>query len=194
MVTLPQLRNPRYSVNRRLGGLQSRSERFRTRKISSPARHWVTILRSSVPPSDTDWHVSGKCIQHFCFTGGSKSGHVFHLHGYSFYVVGVTQLDEPTALTRIQELDNRDSLLSRNLVNPVLKDTVTVPSNGLSVLRFKADNPGKPIPCREEPASINTFKTSGNYKCKRNTYTNACQIFQVSFKRLRVFTFNIAFV
>jgi FtsP/CotA-like multicopper oxidase with cupredoxin domain len=74
---------------------------------------------------------------------------VFHLHGYSFYVVGVTQLDEPTALTRIQELDRRDTLLSRNLVNPVLKDTVTVPSNGVSVLRFKADNPGKADPWRK---------------------------------------------
>jgi FtsP/CotA-like multicopper oxidase with cupredoxin domain len=84
---------------------------------------------------------------------------VFHLHGYSFYVVGVTQMDEPTALTRIQELDSRDSLLSRNLVNPVLKDTVTVPRNGVSVLRFKADNPGKPIPCRNETVFINIFKT-----------------------------------
>jgi len=118
---------------------------------------------------------------------------VFHLHGYSFYVVGVKQLDEPTALTLIQELDSRDSLLSRNLVNPVLKDTVTVPSNGVSVLRFKADNPGKPIPCRKDPIFIHIFKTSGNYKCKPNTYTNVCQIFYVSFK-LRVFTFSIAFV
>lgn len=84
---------------------------------------------------------------------------MFHLHGYSFYVVGVTQMDEPTALTRIQELDSRDSLLSRNLVNPVLKDTVTVPRNGVSVLRFKADNPGKPIPCRNETVFINIFKT-----------------------------------
>ena len=76
--------------------------------------------------------------------------------------MGVTKMDEPTALTRIQELDSRDSLLSRNLVNPVLKDTVTVPSNGVSVLRFKADNPGKPIPCWKDPAFIYIFMTSGN--------------------------------
>jgi FtsP/CotA-like multicopper oxidase with cupredoxin domain len=68
---------------------------------------------------------------------------VFHLHGYSFHVVGVTQLDQPTSLSHIQQLDSRGSLVSRNLVNPVLKDTVSVPRNGVSVLRFKADNPGK---------------------------------------------------
>jgi FtsP/CotA-like multicopper oxidase with cupredoxin domain len=78
-----------------------------------------------------------------CLTGGSESGHVFHLHGYSFHVVGVTQLDRPTPLPRIQQLDSRDSLLTRNLLSPVLKDTVAVPSNGVAVLRFKADNPGK---------------------------------------------------
>lgn len=76
-------------------------------------------------------------------TGGSESGHVVHLHGYSFHVVGATRLEQPTSLQRIQQLDSEDSLLSRNLVNPVLKDTVTVGSNGVAALRFKADNPGK---------------------------------------------------
>ncbi|XP_021934112.1 laccase-1-like [Zootermopsis nevadensis] len=74
--------------------------------------------------------------------GGSESGHVVHLHGYSFHVVGATRLEQPTSLQRIQQLDSEDSLLSRNLVNPVLKDTVTVGSNGVAALRFKADNPG----------------------------------------------------
>ncbi|PSN32868.1 hypothetical protein C0J52_23401 [Blattella germanica] len=66
--------------------------------------------------------------------GGSDSGHVFHLHGYSFYVVGVRQMDEATPLHTIQDLDKRGVLLQRNLVNPVLKDTVTVPSNGYWLL------------------------------------------------------------
>ena len=68
---------------------------------------------------------------------------MFHLHGYKFYVVGVTRVDQPTPLHKIQEMDKRNALLFRNLVNPVLKDTVTVPKNGVAVLRFKADNPGK---------------------------------------------------
>lgn len=74
--------------------------------------------------------------------GGSDSGHVFHLHGYSFYVVGAAQLEGPTTLPRIQQLDSQGSLVTRNLVNPVLKDTVTVPHSGVSILRLKADNPG----------------------------------------------------
>lgn len=74
--------------------------------------------------------------------GGSDSGHVFHLHGYSFHVVGVTQLKEPTTLSHVQQLDGRGALVPRNLVSPVLKDTVTVPANGVAVLRFVADNPG----------------------------------------------------
>ncbi|XP_023707484.1 laccase-4 isoform X2 [Cryptotermes secundus] len=74
--------------------------------------------------------------------GGSDASHVLHLHGYSFYVVGVAQLEGPTDLPRIQQLDSEGSLVTRNLVNPVLKDTVTVPHKGVSVLRFKADNPG----------------------------------------------------
>lgn len=82
---------------------------------------------------------------------------MFHLHGYSLHVVGVTQLDELTDLTRIQELDRRDSLLSRNLVNPVLKDTVTVPSNGVSVLRFKADNPGRLTSCPKNTLTVHVL-------------------------------------
>lgn len=82
---------------------------------------------------------------------------MFHLHGYSFHVVGVTQLDELTDLTRIQELDRRDSLLSRNLVNPVLKDTVTVPRNGVSVLRFKADNPGRLTSCTKNTLTVHVL-------------------------------------
>lgn len=83
-------------------------------------------------------------------TGGSESGHVFHLHGYSFHVVGITELDQPISVARVQELDTRDSLVSRNLVNPVLKDTLTVPRNGVAVLRFKADNPGEATSCNKK--------------------------------------------
>jgi FtsP/CotA-like multicopper oxidase with cupredoxin domain len=88
-------------------------------------------------------------------TGGSDSGHVFHLHGYSFYVVGAAQLEGPTTLPRIQQLDSQGSLVTRNLVSPVLKDTVTVPSSGVSVLRFKADNPGKVTSYRKNGAILN---------------------------------------
>lgn len=43
----------------------------------------------------------------------------------------------------VTALDKNNKLLVRNFNNPIVKDTVVVPSNGVSVLRFKADNPGK---------------------------------------------------
>ena len=38
---------------------------------------------------------------------------------------------------------DRDGLIKRNLMDPPIKDTVTVPDGGYTVLRFKADNPGE---------------------------------------------------
>jgi FtsP/CotA-like multicopper oxidase with cupredoxin domain len=59
--------------------------------------------------------------------------HPFHMHGHSFFILGVG--DDPTAL---------------NLENPMLKDTLSVPAKscddgapGYAVVQFKADNPGK---------------------------------------------------
>ena len=41
----------------------------------------------------------------------------------------------------IKKLD-REGLLERNLDRPPLKDTVTIPSGGYTIIRFIADNPG----------------------------------------------------
>ncbi|KAJ8912102.1 hypothetical protein NQ315_005438 [Exocentrus adspersus] len=40
------------------------------------------------------------------------------------------------------QLDAENKLLNRNLINPVLKDTVRIPRYGVVVLRFFAKNPG----------------------------------------------------
>ncbi|XP_067008292.2 uncharacterized protein [Anabrus simplex] len=76
--------------------------------------------------------------------GGGEEGsdNVFHLHGYSFHLLGVTQLEHPPTVADVQSLDRRGALITRNFNNPVLKDTVLVPKNGVAVLRFKANNPG----------------------------------------------------
>ncbi|CAM8938463.1 unnamed protein product [Rhodiola kirilowii] len=58
--------------------------------------------------------------------------HPMHLHGYSFYVVG-------TGLGNYNPV--RDPL-TFNLVDPPLRNTVIVPINGWSVIRFRANNPG----------------------------------------------------
>lgn len=70
-----------------------------------------------------------------------NANHPMHLHGHQFYVVGMDRLGDNTSLNEIKRLDN-EGRLQRNLVDPVLKDTVTVPDGGYSILRFHADNPG----------------------------------------------------
>ncbi|CAB0033411.1 unnamed protein product [Trichogramma brassicae] len=53
--------------------------------------------------------------------------HPFHLHGYSFKVVGIGR---------------SRGLLHREFNLPPSKDTIAVPNNGYVVFRFRADNPG----------------------------------------------------
>lgn len=69
------------------------------------------------------------------------ANHPFHLHGHSFRVVGLRRLSNVTTVDEIKAFDEA-GLLKRNLVNAPIKDTVTVPDGGYTVLRFKADNPG----------------------------------------------------
>ncbi|KAJ0796123.1 putative laccase [Helianthus annuus] len=58
--------------------------------------------------------------------------HPLHLHGFNFYVVG-------------QGAGNFNSTTDPanfNLVDPVERNTVGVPSGGWVAVRFRADNPG----------------------------------------------------
>ncbi|KAL8233386.1 hypothetical protein R6Q59_019486 [Mikania micrantha] len=58
--------------------------------------------------------------------------HPMHLHGHSFYVVG-------SGFGNYER--SRDSL-TYNLVDPPHMQTIAVPQNGWTAIRFKADNPG----------------------------------------------------
>ncbi|CAA0842049.1 Laccase-14 [Striga hermonthica] len=58
--------------------------------------------------------------------------HPMHLHGYSFYVVG-------SGSGNFNE--SRDPM-RYNLVDPPLVNTIVVPRNGWTAIRFRADNPG----------------------------------------------------
>lgn len=69
------------------------------------------------------------------------ANHPFHLHGHSFRVVGLRRLANDTTIDQIKAYD-KAGLLKRNLKNAPIKDTVTVPDGGYTVIRFKADNPG----------------------------------------------------
>nr|AKH61981.1 laccase 1 [Helicoverpa armigera] len=69
------------------------------------------------------------------------ANHPFHLHGHSFRVVGLRRLAKDITIDEIKAYD-KAGLLKRNLKNAPIKDTVTVPDGGYTVIRFKADNPG----------------------------------------------------
>ncbi|KAF2297488.1 hypothetical protein GH714_024305 [Hevea brasiliensis] len=66
----------------------------------------------------------------FNFTGASD--HPMHLHGFSFYVIG----------RGLGNFDKDKDPLGYNLVDPPLQNTIAVPINGWTTIRFKADNPG----------------------------------------------------
>nr|GME04577.1 laccase-14-like [Ipomoea batatas] len=58
--------------------------------------------------------------------------HPMHLHGYSFYVVG----------WGFGNFDKDKDPLNYNLVDPPLQNTIAVPKNAWTAIRFKANNPG----------------------------------------------------
>ena len=58
--------------------------------------------------------------------------HPIHLHGYSFYVVG----------WGFGNFNKDKDPLGYNLVDPPLQNTIAVPKNGWTTVRFKAHNPG----------------------------------------------------
>lgn len=84
------------------------------------------------------WLDTVPCI----FTGG-ESDHIFHLHGYSFYVVGIQEFNKSLDKETVMKKNEEGTLFtSRNLKDPVIKDTIIIPKFGVVALRFKADNPG----------------------------------------------------
>lgn len=58
--------------------------------------------------------------------------HPMHLHGHSFYVVG----------WGFGNFDKDKDPLSYNLVDPPYQNTVAIPKNGWTTIRFRANNPG----------------------------------------------------
>ncbi|KAK0094187.1 hypothetical protein PV326_011621 [Microctonus aethiopoides] len=69
------------------------------------------------------------------------ANHPFHLHGYDFRVIAMEKIDKNITVEKVMELD-RLGLIKRNLKRAPVKDTVTVPDGGYTIIRFYADNPG----------------------------------------------------
>ncbi|XP_041977251.1 laccase-1-like [Aricia agestis] len=82
-------------------------------------------------------------VELIMFDQGGESDHIFHLHGYSFYVVAITQFNRSLTKEEITKLNAENKLFpSKNTADPVRKDTIVIPKFGVVSLRFKADNPG----------------------------------------------------
>ncbi|KFK44563.1 hypothetical protein AALP_AA1G273400 [Arabis alpina] len=62
----------------------------------------------------------------------APENHPIHLHGFNFFVVGFG----------IGNYNSKKDSKKFNLVDPVERNTVGVPSGGWTAIRFRADNPG----------------------------------------------------
>lgn len=69
------------------------------------------------------------------------ANHPFHIHGYQFRVIAMERLGRNVTVEQVKKLD-KEGLIRRHLDHAPLKDTVTVPDGGYTVVRFYADNPG----------------------------------------------------
>jgi len=109
-----------------------------------------------------------KTLQLIWLNMGSGSGwaHPIHLHGHSFYLLkmGYPPQDKRTGLLTGQSNDidcgpsklgycnnarwrdaswKNGNIPGLNLVNPIRKDTIIIPTGGYAVIRLKTTNPGK---------------------------------------------------
>ncbi|KMT11987.1 hypothetical protein BVRB_5g099490 [Beta vulgaris subsp. vulgaris] len=62
----------------------------------------------------------------------APENHPFHLHGFNFFVVG----------KGVGNFNPKNDPKKFNLVDPVERNTIGVPSGGWAAIRFRADNPG----------------------------------------------------
>jgi L-ascorbate oxidase len=69
------------------------------------------------------------------------ANHPFHLHGHSFRVVAMERVGSQVNVSDIRKMD-LNGQIQRNLKDAPLKDTVTVPDGGFTIIRFKTSNPG----------------------------------------------------
>lgn len=69
------------------------------------------------------------------------ANHPFHLHGHAYRVVAMERLASEISMSTVKEMDEA-GLIQRRLKGAPIKDTVTIPDGGYTIIRFVADNPG----------------------------------------------------
>ncbi|XP_078664411.1 uncharacterized protein LOC144907345 isoform X1 [Branchiostoma floridae x Branchiostoma belcheri] len=105
---------------------------------------------------DIPYNKTIQLVMYNTFAPASQTHHSVHIHGHAFYVLamGYPSYNKTTGhyiqpnsdvkckneLCTDATWRDRPPLL--NLMNPPLKDTVLVPANGYTVVRFRSDNPG----------------------------------------------------
>lgn len=108
-----------------------------------PSVPLVSFNYSGTPPNNTNvsngtkvvvlpFNTSVEVVMQDTSILGAES-HPLHLHGYNFYVVG----------QGFGNFDPKNDPAKYNLVDPVERNTVGVPSGGWVAIRFLADNPGE---------------------------------------------------
>lgn len=69
------------------------------------------------------------------------ANHPIHMHGYKFRVVAMEKVGENVTVEQVKTME-AEGTITRNLLDAPLKDTVTVPDGGYTIMRLEANNPG----------------------------------------------------
>lgn len=96
-------------------------------------------LRSLLYSGPKDWLLTTRLIS----GNNLPAGHPLHLHGHFFRVVAADRVKDGRAtVEKVKQLD-REGKVKRKLDHAPIKDTMKVPINGYTIVRFHANNPGK---------------------------------------------------
>ena len=116
--------------------------------ISLPRTQWddnqlVPYIPLSTPPThDSETSAPGPWVT-IIINNLDDGSHPFHLHGHSFYVLATHKSSQGWGSYSPWSEAASNAVPGFNLVNPVRKDTVSVPRRGYVVLRFRAENRGR---------------------------------------------------
>ncbi|KAG1672998.1 hypothetical protein FOA52_005928 [Chlamydomonas sp. UWO 241] len=93
----------------------------------------VVLQNNAAGAFNGDYNGSG-------FVRTAQEQHPIHIHGHHFWLLGHG--------LGVFDPENATQAAALNTVNPPLRDTVTLPADGYTVLRFVANNPGAwPLHC-----------------------------------------------
>ena len=81
------------------------------------------------------------CYIHWKYIATNKEKSLHYLSSLNIFFIIEFPIGNAIKMEKIKAL-NEAGNITRNLINPPLKDTISVPDAGFSLIRFVADNPG----------------------------------------------------